>query len=380
MSPNQHIRILTLQPFYGGSHKQFIDGWIENSTHLWQLLQLPPRHWKWRMRHAAIHFAAEVDRMYTAGERWDLLVCTDMLNLAEFKGMLRTDAKKTPTLLYFHENQFEYPNQHEHERDMHFAFSNFTSALASEFVWFNSAFNRDTMIDHLKKLAAKWPDYPPLVQIEDVAAKASVQPPGVDFFVDKDTRQIGAPLRLVWAARWEHDKGPQRLLETLNQLQAQQIEFEISVIGQQFRNVPPQFETISKQFAKQIRHWGFQTSRTDYLQILVNSDLFLSTASHEFFGLSTVEAICCGCLPILPNCLVYPELIRADRYPERRQILYESVANAVDFIQDINQSINFGRDETWRLELTNEFRLQYSWSKRAACMDAAIAECLQDSF
>ena len=371
MSTKQPKRILTLQPFYGGSHQQFIDGWIENSFHSWELLHLPARNWKWRMRHAAVHFAAAVDRMYAAGESWDLLVCTDMLNLAEFKGLLQTGAKNIPTLMYFHENQFEYPNQHEAERDVHFSFSNFTSALAADLVWFNSAFNRDSMLGHLRKLATKWPDYAPVDQIEDVATKANVQSPGVEFIAE-ETRKFGAPLRLVWAARWEHDKGPQLLLEILTELQVRRIEFEISVIGQQFRNVPPQFETISKQFAQQIRHWGFREKRGDYMQALVDSDLFLSTAAHEFFGLSTVEAVCCGCLPVLPNRLVYPELIRVDQNPGRQQILYESATNAVDFVESLNQPNNIGRVETLRLELTKEFRERYTWANRAASMDAAI--------
>jgi hypothetical protein len=50
----------------------------------------------------------------------------------------------------------------------------------------------------------------------------------------------------------------------------------------------------------------------------------LSTAVHEFFGVSVVEAIYCGAAPVLPNRLSYPELIPPelherclyDDYPE----------------------------------------------------------------
>ena len=51
------MKILALEPYYGGSHKAFLDGWIESSRHQWDLLTLPANKWKWRMRAAAIEFA-----------------------------------------------------------------------------------------------------------------------------------------------------------------------------------------------------------------------------------------------------------------------------------------------------------------------------------
>ena len=35
----------------------------------------------------------------------------------------------------------------------------------------------------------------------------------------------------------------------------------------------------------------------------------ISTANHEFFGISVVEAVSAGALPLLPTRLSYPELI-----------------------------------------------------------------------
>ena len=54
--------------------------------------------------------------------------------------------------------------------------------------------------------------------------------------------------------------------------------------------------------------WGFIQSKTDYQQLLAECDLVLSTALHDFQGLSVLEAVQAGCIPLLPDHLVYPEI------------------------------------------------------------------------
>jgi hypothetical protein len=38
---NHRMKILALEPYYGGSHKSFLDGWISRSEHQWNLLTQP---------------------------------------------------------------------------------------------------------------------------------------------------------------------------------------------------------------------------------------------------------------------------------------------------------------------------------------------------
>ena len=51
----------------------------------------------------------------------------------------------------------------------------------------------------------------------------------------------------------------------------------------------------------------------EYAALLWAADLVVSTAIHEFFGVAVVEAIYCGCRPVLPWRLSYPELIPGRR-------------------------------------------------------------------
>ena len=51
------------------------------------------------------------------------------------------------------------------------------------------------------------------------------------------------------------------------------------------------------------------TKKQDYFNWLSRSDIVISTAVQENFGISVVEAVRYGCFPLLPDRLSYPELI-----------------------------------------------------------------------
>ena len=61
------MRILALEPYYGGSHRAFLDGWVQRSRHEWTLHTLPPNKWKWRMRHAAVTLAWDIESEVQGG-------------------------------------------------------------------------------------------------------------------------------------------------------------------------------------------------------------------------------------------------------------------------------------------------------------------------
>jgi glycosyltransferase involved in cell wall biosynthesis len=299
------MKILALESYFGGSHKAFLHGWIKQSSHDWTLLSLPPYKWKWRMRHAAVTFAQQAEKL-SLDQDWDLIFCSDMLNLAEFIGLSTPKIQKIPALIYFHENQLTYPVRCEKERDYQFAVTNMTSALAAKNVWFNSAFHRDSFLDALNIFLKKMPDSQPFNAIDTIMQKSTVHPPGVDITQTHRNRPPG-PLKILWAARWEHDKNPDDFFKAVKILKNKNIDFRLSVIGEQFRDAPEVFNWAQKYFD----HWGFAETREKYLEILSQADVFVSTANHEFFGLSAIEAALAGAWPILPRRLAYPEIFPA---------------------------------------------------------------------
>ncbi len=349
-----------------------MDGWIENSRHDWTLLTLPDRFWKWRMRHSAINMAEQVAEMTSRGYRWDAVFASDMLNVAEFRGIVSTEIRKLPSIVYFHENQLAYPAQ-ENTRDLHFAFTNLTTTIAADHVWFNSAYNRDSMIGLLKQTARNWPDYAPIRAIEQIRGKSSIQYPGIECQPPKPNRVSGAPLHLIWAARWEHDKNPDDLLTALDELQSQGIDFRISLIGQVFRKVPDSVDKIRTRYESKIIYCGFLPDREAYWNALNSADVFISTAQHEFFGLSVAEAASIGLHVILPNRLSYPELLNVKDSPMRRaEHLYDGTPH--DLALKIAKLANKASQGNLRPchDLAHHFTEKFGWETRARRMDDEI--------
>ncbi|MEM7785905.1 MAG: glycosyltransferase, partial [Planctomycetota bacterium] len=195
----------------------------------------------------------------------------------------------------------------------------------------------------------KWPDFSPVDAIQSIYQKAEIQPPCLlqpqidwhHFASQKQARKKnGDPIHLVWAARWEHDKNADDLYKTLVILDRCDFDFQIDVMGQRFQKVPAVFNTIESEFSSRIGRWGYVESRNDYEQVLASADIFVSTAIHEFFGLSAAEAISAGAFAMLPDRLAYPELL-SYCYPteEHRQHLYEGTPESLAE-KIIQQSIN----------------------------------------
>lgn len=320
------MKILALEPYYGGSHRACIEGFSRASGHNWTLLTLPAHKWKWRMRHSAITFTGRVERLFNDDMRWDLIFCSDMLNLAEFAGLARREIADLPKVVYFHENQLTYPVRAGDERDCHFAMTNLTSALAADAVWFNSQFHMDSFLDALVRFLRAMPDHQPKAAIEKIRLKSSVHPPGIEYLRPRRRRKPG-PLRILWAGRWEHDKNPQDFLEAMTLLKARNVQFRLSVIGQSFRDQPPVFSRARDEFKDLIDHWGYQESREDYRRALYEADVIVSTANHEFFGIGLLEAVSAGVYPLVPERLSYPEILGLRRIEGTEQFFYDGTVH-----------------------------------------------------
>ena len=89
---NVHIKmtILILEPFYGGSHKQLVDIFLQNLTDSQvHVISTPAKKWHWRARTSALWFSQNTPE----NAKITHLFASSVLNLCELLG-LRPDLNR----------------------------------------------------------------------------------------------------------------------------------------------------------------------------------------------------------------------------------------------------------------------------------------------
>ncbi len=252
----------------------------------------------------------------------DLVLATDMLDLTTFLALTRSRTARLPVVLYMHENQLTYPlpanglagpmRRQLGERDQHYAFINYASMMAADQILFNSQFHQDSFFAELPNFLKHFPEHNELNSVQGLKEKCAVLPVGIDF--DRLTPQVATQsdentaALLVWNQRWEYDKNPDLFFKILFQIAAEGIPFRLALCGQQYGKRPLIFNQALDQLSNQIIHVG-HADLNQYRDLLWEAELTISTAQHEFFGISILEAIYCRTFPILPHRLSYPELL-----------------------------------------------------------------------
>jgi glycosyltransferase involved in cell wall biosynthesis len=310
--------------------------------------------------------------------RPDLLLVSDMLDLTTFLALARGDLDGVPSCLYFHENQLTYPWPETDpdvrlERNHHYGFINYVSALAADRVFFNSDFHRRSFLRGVRQLLQRLPDYQNEENVQKIQSRSEVLSLGLDLHsldIEREPAANPAPL-ILWNHRWEYDKNPADFFEVLFQLQAESIDFQLAALGARFRKTPPVFEKARKVLAEQIVHFGYVPDRRTYAEWLHRADLAPVTSRQDFFGISVVEAIYCGCHPLLPNRLAYPEHL-----PEtgRDLFLYEDQEELYEKLKRL--LLDFEKPPA--LISLRDFVARYDWSILAEVYDRTMERVLQE--
>lgn len=301
-------RCLFIEPFFGGSHRAFAEGLAQYTDHELHFLTLEGSEWRKRMRRGAIELAERAAEL--TGD-FDLLIATDMLDLPAFLALTRPRFDRTPVLFYFHENQFTYPRIRGTKLNSWFGQINYLSALAADAVAFNSTFHRTEFLGALEQLAKQPNNWLVAEHIETIATKSTVLPVGVELdWIDRTgATQVHREPVVLWNHRWEFDKAPQVFVRALEDLAQEGLEFEVIVAGEPGDNPHPSLIELPERLPGRVRHHDYAKSRDDYGRLLLQSRIVVSTTRHEFFGISTVEAMYAGCLPVVPDWFTYPELL-----------------------------------------------------------------------
>lgn len=162
------------------------------------------------------------------------------------------------------------------------------SSLAADELIFNSHFNRTSFLDNINPILNIQSDGLKLKNIrEKIEPKCQVLYFPVSFHRMPQSRPDCNPtvLHLIWPHRWEHDKNPQLLTEVLLELNKRQVNFRISIVGESFNTVPDCFDNIKTKLGDKLVNFG-HLPLEEYYKTLVTGDIVISTAGHEFYGVS----------------------------------------------------------------------------------------------
>jgi len=405
----KRINCIIINPFHGGSHKSFVDVLIRHfdeqpsssSTPSIALFTLPGKKWHWRLLVSAAHFANTIpleepissinnhisynDHCHNSnGDDNGVLFTTSLLNLADLVA-LRPDLGRRHKILYFHENQFFYPNSaqnsnrnsttvtsnHHNHHNHHnnkkkkwseYGWAQIMSCLVADRILFNSQHNLATFLDGARRFLSQIPaPSRPTNVVQRIETKCSVlyYPIERSKFVNQrgsagmntntsisdddaddadDATLVVPPLHVVWPHRWEHDKGPEILLQLLRRLNQGTTPITVSIVGVRYPEAPSTFQEIGAEFwnngnpssrggSVHLTHFGGLDDKDEYLALLDSADIVLSTALHEFFGVAVMEGVVAGCVPLCPERLSYPELYPKECLYRTDNQMYKALHN-----------------------------------------------------
>lgn len=349
-----HLKFLLLEPFFGGSHRNFVEGLIAHSRHRIDLITLPARFWKWRMRGAALYFVKKIPFL----NDYNGLITTDLMSLSDFKALCGQPCP--PSLVYFHENQLTYPLAPGEIRDFQFGFTDITTALAADRVLFNSQTHFDAFFSSLPDFLNLMPEYQPKWVVEVIKNKSGILYPGCHFpsankAIPSSLPQTDLLPLIIWNHRWEFDKNPTDFFGALDEILERGLDFRLALLGENFQNVPKEFIAARDRYSHRIVCYGHEASREKYCEWLKQGAIVISTAIQENFGISVVEAIRYGCIPLLPDRLSYPEIIPSAFHSD---FLYK---NQVELIEKLCLLIsNYPRFQLKRQNLSKAMA-RFAW-------------------
>ncbi|XP_044834218.1 glycosyltransferase-like domain-containing protein 1 isoform X3 [Mauremys mutica] len=339
------MSILLIEAFYGGSHKQLAD-LLQEEIEECVLYTLPAKKWHWRARTAALYFMQTVP----ANANYRILFASSVLNLTELIA-LRPDLGKLKKVLYFHENQLAYPVQKYQERDFQYGYNQILSCLVADIVVFNSAFNMESFLTSIGKFLKLIPDHRPKDLEKIIRPKCQVlhfpiRFPDVSRFMPEHKL---AHLEKITGVRGNGDTYLFRCLPFQQKYRATKSLMKNSssspesglceaqsglctTQGERLQYPLTSLEKLNKSEASESTNQEVPCQE-DKQHVTFNPCNLLSGTDYQQRPLHIVwphrwiEAVYCGCYPLCPNALVYPEIFPAEYLYSTPEQLFKRLQN-----------------------------------------------------
>ncbi|KAG7338664.1 group 1 glycosyl transferase [Nitzschia inconspicua] len=364
---------------------------------------VPGDRWKFRM------MAASADLLEQIHMDDELLVVDAMLDVTVLVALLKSSrpAHQCPLVfLYFHENQLTTPftaqdrDLHKpHPTHWHYGMAHWRSLLVADGCIFNSHTHRDAFYQALPKClneqcprdTVEWH----LTKCQELlSTKCGVLPYGLDLdellllLDDVDTKS-DTPHRnnvwvdpinnqripvILWNARLEEDKNPAAFVTLLDEITKALVPFRLIILGTDPSKGQKWYQVLQEMFGNCILHMGWCQDRSEYAHWLSQASVVVSTANHETFGISVVESVHCGALPLLPKRLSYPEIFQELQDVEDRYFYKEVIQDGVEKLIRLLQIV--ATDQNAHNQLRNSAQhatKKYRWPVMGTVYDQFFA-------
>jgi glycosyltransferase involved in cell wall biosynthesis len=136
------------------------------------------------------------------------------------------------------------------------------------------------------------------------------------------------------------------------------VPFRLALAGERPTDPPEAFERLRLRLGDRLLAYG-GLSRPDYVGLLRRSDVVVSTARHELFGIAVCEAAAAGAAPVLPDRLSYPEVLPSS-------VRYADLDGMVDAVARLLQDPDERREAAERCGV--EAR-RFDWRRVAPAYD-----------
>ncbi len=351
------MKFILVEPYDGGSHHYFngtLMAYLKESFAgaVVDLVSLPARHWRLRFLTAHLSLAQMCNELKGHDEK-SIIITNSLMDVSAFKSQLRGKLRDCKIVTYFHENQMSYPLNPQspgaafsrNYRDHFYPLVHLNQILASDVTVFNSVFCKSDTFSKVQSWLSSRQEKIEVGPLKKKEEDAYVIP--ITGFKGEGIRLEfkERPKKIIWNHRWEFDKNPRDFFKVLRALFTKKSDLQAAIMGEargQYDNV---FDQFLKDFKDQVVAFGHQ-KRDDYWQHLKEGRLLFVTSHHDFLGLSVLEAIHCGVVPLLPRRMVYPELI-----PDTLQhkLIYSDQESTDDLVKRSLELIEEGlSEEEWR--------------------------------
>lgn len=230
-----------------------------------------------------------------------------------------------------HENQLEYPTPQKQEinetamalKEHVYPVIHLNQIFGSDHIIFNSSFHKKVLTEHLFHFIKTRPEKSHEIEklLSDRLHDSSLVIPVGIYPFPAQKKDKTRKASLLWNHRWEYDKGPEEWVSRLDQFAWHEDPIDLYLIGGRARkDHPSPFLPLFSKSKYNIVEHGHLEYKKDYFDCLGRAKVLPVTSRHDFQGISVLEAIDAGVIPLLPNRLTYPELIPKELHSK---LIYE---------------------------------------------------------